>query len=521
MTHEKVSSLLARFEENHAVETYCVEGVHVWPLMRMMLGMRLVMRDGASAAGSGNAGAKTKKLYVRSRGQALRVFRKGRNVYRDLAAGLPPALQRKNHWPEREGGFPAAIVTNADRAVSWGDAWIHSVVDPLVETLEEQDLASCVWERGRSPGPRRHRPTRISELHKHAYNRASKQTPNTLNPPEGFDAFSRWMQEDLGLKIAWHEFEATIRHVLVLSRVFEAWMERAGCRFVFLDCWFTAHSLAAALAAHRRGIPAVDFQHGVHGEANVGYNFWTHAPEAGYAMMPSHFWVWGADEADSLLKDNAPSVVDAGKVLTGGNLWINQWRARRDPLMRQRSEEAAALAHGFSKTVLITLQNPVIVPPDWLPQAIRESPRDWRWLVRIHRRDTGSREALARPFLETGHPGLEIERATSLPLYALFQSCDAHITGYSSCALEALAFGIPSLLTHPSGDSVYRRYLEAGVMQRCDDAGELLSRLREGPDNGSDDRAERIREASERAFAPDAAATEAVNRLKAIAGIAD
>lgn len=504
MTHEEASQLLARFERDHAVESYTVAGVHVWPLIRMFIGIRLVM-------GGGRVGGATiaARAGTRARGIALRVFRVLRNGYRALAAKLPPGLRRENRWPERGRGFPSAIFTVADRAHPWDDAWIHNVADPLADLLKEHGLETRIWELGRSAGPRRHDPHSIVELHKHRYNVVSSRYPITLPRPAWFEEIDTFLARDCGFRIAWHEFEATIRHVLVLSEVIGAWMESAGCRLLFLDCWFTSHSMAASLAASRRGIPSVDFQHGVHGEGNVGYNRWVKAPDGGYAIMPRYYWVWGEDEADALGQDNHPGVVAAERVLAGGNLWINRWRRGGDARMREAGANAGKLREGFSRTVLVTLQTPVVAYPGWLLDAIRASPRDWRWLIRIHRRDAAEQGRIEREFLQTGHPGVEAAQASALPLYALLQQADVHVTGYSTCALEALAFGLRSMLTHPSADSVYRGYIMRGVMKRCESAGELLEQIREGAEASG----AAMRSASERAFAPEEAASAAMEIL--------
>lgn len=515
MTHEQVSKLMARFEAAHPVETYVVEGVHVWPVIRMYFGIRLLALHGgleprpAPVLDAGRiAGA------LRSR--ALRVFRALRNRYRFAAARFPEGLRRRNQWPQSPQGFQAAVITVSDRCIRWGDSWLHTVVDPLADLLEERGLKTCIWELGRSPQPRRRQPVHARELHKHEYNRVSQTLPFALPRPGWFDEIEEYFEQEHGVRIRWTEHEAIVRHILVLARVYEAWMESAGCRIVFFDCWFTALSLAAALAAHRLGIPCVDFQHGLIGRENLAYTSWTRAPREGYEVMPDLFWMWGAHEAEAALHNNAAGVIEAGKILVGGSAWINRWREGRDAEMERSCASAAALCKGFSRSILLTLQTPFSAFPDWLPEAIRRSPHDWRWLVRVHRRHPGGPQAHDREFLSLGHPGVEIREATALPLYALLRQVQVHVTGYSTCALEALAFGVPSLLTHPSGDGLYREFLESGVMKRCSSAEDVLDALK-GGFRVSPAEMER---AAGQAFAPPSEAARAMDALLGRAGLA-
>jgi hypothetical protein len=44
------------------------------------------------------------------------------------------------------------------------------------------------------------------------------------------------------------------------------------------------------------------------------------------------------------------------------------------------------------------------------------------------------------------------------------RACAWHVTGFSTCALEALAFGVPTLLFHPSGEHAFGRFVEQQVM---------------------------------------------------------
>jgi hypothetical protein len=51
-----------------------------------------------------------------------------------------------------------------------------------------------------------------------------------------------------------------------------------------------------------------------------------------------------------------------------------------------------------------------------------------------------------------------------LPLYALLRVVDLHVSSYSTCSNEALAFGKPTILLSEQGLAMFREFVEKGIM---------------------------------------------------------
>ena len=83
--------------------------------------------------------------------------------------------------------------------------------------------------------------------------------------------------------------------------------------------------MAFNLSCRRFGIPSIDIQHGVQGDYNAGYGRWLRVPVAGYELLPSIFWCWSKDEADSIEKWSQ-KVQASHKAIVGGNLFLDLWR---------------------------------------------------------------------------------------------------------------------------------------------------------------------------------------------------
>jgi hypothetical protein len=62
-----------------------------------------------------------------------------------------------------------------------------------------------------------------------------------------------------------------------------------------------------------------------------------------------------------------------------------------------------------------------------------------------------------------------------MPLYALLRHADHHVTGWSSVAYEALSFGVPTTLIHPTARQLYPDYIAHGHFRYAAE-GEALCR---------------------------------------------
>src|SRR5690606_5583780 len=104
---------------------------------------------------------------------------------------------------------------------------------------------------------------------------------------------------------------------------------------------------------------------------------------------------------------------------------------------------------------LVTLQKGIAYA-ELLQACLRKSPRHVRWLIRLHRQMSDDPTALEQRLRRSG-AAVDVVNASRLPLYALFGVATCHVTGFSTCAIEALAFGVPTLLTHESGRAAFGR----------------------------------------------------------------
>ena len=288
--------------------------------------------------------------------------------------------------------------------------------------------------------------------------------------PDWYAEFRCYSAAECGMWVEWSDLAPFLYKVRRMSECFQEWLAACRCRLLIMDCWTHLGSMAACAAASALDIRRVELQHGVQGEDHYSYSNWRRAPAEGYDVMPSHFWFWGRADADRFQRSNALPV----SLIVGGNGWLQLWSEESGlPGLEAETQRVLASTQPFRRSILVTLQ--LSVPHSHYVSLIENSPPDWCWLVRSHRseRITSDESALTA----ANHPGVNCHVANSAPLYALMKVADVHVTGFSTCALEALAFGKPSVLIHENALGLYGRFLAGGFMRFSEDTTEQLSWL--------------------------------------------
>ena len=69
----------------------------------------------------------------------------------------------------------------------------------------------------------------------------------------------------------------------------------------------------------------------------------------------------------------------------------------------------------------------------------------------------------------------EIELSTNLPIQEVLINSDIHITQYSSTSLDALDFGIKTILVDKQGKILYKNLIDSGDLFFCDNENDLAS----------------------------------------------
>ena len=447
---------IARIEERCEVTRLRRDGVSLWPLIRIALWDQALHpgRTRPPLASTRSQTALRRRLAAPTR--RWRELR-ARAPRRRFVDGLQPAdwlfLARPQDHSDSVAGLP-----------------LDRHLDPLLE-LARESWRALKLEVGAADATR------------------PRRQPSAFVPPEWLQAPPRrdplparelaalervlgeeapeWWLDRAGL-------DARVDAVRASERFFGRVLARVRPRAALFACFHADQAMGLSRACRAQGVLSVDVQHGKQGLYSGVYSHWTRVPEGGWDLLPDVFWVWGEESRENLEKWFPP---EAGvhRAVVGGHRWLGWWReghvATADGLGAALSRRIAAA----SRVVLVSLQ-PLEDPlPGALLEALRASPRDWLWLIRLHPHQRKELEAIRARLASAGSATLELDAATRAPLYALLGASHHHVTRWSSVCFEALCFDLPTTLIDPAGRELYERWIQAGRFGYATTGAELLA----------------------------------------------
>ncbi|MBN1163132.1 MAG: hypothetical protein JXB45_01000 [Candidatus Krumholzibacteriota bacterium] len=287
------------------------------------------------------------------------------------------------------------------------------------------------------------------------------QTPRDY--PEWIDLFCRWMGNNVDSSISPLYVVNHLERLYCLSRVYQAVFKNIQPQAVVIDVWYGWTYFPVTIAAHRLGIKTVDIQHGSQGRSHFAYADWFKpAPKNFYSPVPQAFWVWGETAREDMLRLNE-SFFEEERIAVVGNHWLNCWVDESLPGITAEIERVKKLSPtSGGPRILVTLQP--FADYGSLYRAMELSPDHWNWMIRFHPgMDKAQRADMTRRFYKA-RPGAVIEGVSGSLLFPQFHLVDVHLTHDSTCALEALAFGCPTVTFHQRGLQRFEEFIRKEVM---------------------------------------------------------
>lgn len=226
------------------------------------------------------------------------------------------------------------------------------------------------------------------------------------------------------------------------AEYFKKELSKTGAKRVFVVCYYDAKGLAMVKAANELNIPVIDLQHGVQGDRHMAYAKWPQSLIKS-KFLPSHFFVWNNPSFETIKEWKS----DSSKILIGGNQWV---------LDRVRKVS--------NDIILVSLQPiPDFVPEEVLSQ-IREYQGEKMWYIRLHPSQLHQINYVER-LIRDWHIAekVNVREASMLPLTALLERSTLHVTFYSSVAIEASYYNVPTYFLSLEGATMYRTMIPLGL----------------------------------------------------------
>lgn len=178
------------------------------------------------------------------------------------------------------------------------------------------------------------------------------------------------------------------------------------------------------LACKMLGITVIDVQHGINGFRHTCYSKFK-SNEISSPLLPDIFWTWSDMANRMLIKD---SFIDSGAVVVeGGNPVFSAWQERS------------------GKKILYTHQpqsKGIPIPIDEIKRVYEIKKREV--VVRPHPLHMDEAEGVIA-FFKKEKIRARLEDSRKISINESLMQTSVHVTYFSTCALDALNFGIPTV----------------------------------------------------------------------------
>lgn len=454
MKPSEVIAFINCIEERFPVDQWQVDGLLIWPLLRIELCFRLDDFIVSSEA------KPSRSLWTKVYGVAG-----GWGKY------LGAFLADHGHNESKDASAAGAVFLSHTtcRTFPVAGEWYDAFCAPVAELLETLGLSRYVFEyapRDEYRIPRRDRSRFIQPQLSWLAVRNQLMWPDArrFEGEESFREFAEFFRRSCPGVAPPDPVRVRKRASLIRATAdyFKARLKRLSPRIGFVVTYYTNVGMAFCLACRELGIPSVDIQHGVQGELHPAYGRWHRVPAAGYDLLPSRFWCWSGDDA-RVISEWSGSVCRWHEPFVGGNPLLGLFQQDDNELVRQFDRRILSITpqEPPSLKVLVTLQTGRGVP-ELLREVMAAAPPSWFWWVRLHPAMMAEREAIRDRLGEFPAHRMNLDDATELPLYALLRHVDVHLTESSSTVIEADRFGVPSVICHETGEELFAGLVAAG-----------------------------------------------------------
>ncbi|MFA6129454.1 MAG: hypothetical protein WC731_00525 [Candidatus Omnitrophota bacterium] len=479
MKPSEIINIITSIEDNFPVDTWVVKGIHVWPLLRIELKSKIfeAYHLPVSRNVSKNSGfLKIKKLLFLCKNAA----KYGWNYLLDYS-----------HNDKVNRRCEAVFLSYSLHRSLLNGKWYDRCCDPLISAMEELGKKCFLFEVEEGSPDYDYRIPRfkpsvyikgyIDYVKIKQFFLRGKSQSKEVNL-KGFAEFIGYLKEKQ-IKIKYPQINNLIFRVSVILELAEYFIKAFGIlkpQVAFVaDYYSTIERFAYILACRKMEIPCIDIQHGAGCEDySVAYARWKKVPKEGYELLPTIFWCWGKREAEVIRQWNS-NVSDFHYPFVGGNPWLDLWNNKSGEPTKSYNEKIAKLKNRINKPYFILFTLDLFFGiPDWFAKVIQLSSDEFYWWIRIHPAQVSQRKRIEDELKKYNLTNIELDYATSLPLPALLQHCDIHVTGVSSSSIEALYFGVPTIVTHKDAQETYSELIAAGKISQAYTTEDLMKMIR-------------------------------------------
>lgn len=467
--------LINEIENKIPVDKWVINGISIWPLVRIQLYFDLFY-----GYVSDSSDGKNKNLPVlQNLSRALKVIQGTAKYYYGYFGD-------KSHNSRPNSPADVVFLSSGVNRLFLGDSWYDKFFDPLIEHLREMKRFPLMMELSHEYHVPRHSPSifiqphldRIAIRNLFLARKGSCCEENLMK----FSDIAGILKEKK-LNIGIPDLTEIRRQVVLIhaySEYFKTILRRVKPLLGFTVCYFSLSGMAFNRACRELGITSVEMQHGVQDDHHPAYARWNRIPISGYDMLPARFWCWSQSEANAIDKWNK-SVSQWHRPIVGGNPWVEVWQSGEADFISYYDQKVKKIKHAQNSSlhVLLTLQAGLsdFGNVENIIQSIKRTQYSWRWWIRLHPTALRDKDKIKTMLTQNNISEVEIEGATTLPLYSLLRNVDVHITYSSATIIEAESFGVPSVVTSEYGSEFFPDQIAEGWVLKAYTSEEIIKAI--------------------------------------------
>ena len=264
-----------------------------------------------------------------------------------------------------------------------------------------------------------------------------------------------------------NQLKKSIKDYLISKNNSREFLEKfTSLKKIFLPSWYFPDMMGIISSAKQLDISTIEVQHGKQGKFQAAYSGWNFFPDKGFLNMPDNFWCWGKISVENILKSSPKRLFH--KPILGGYAWPIWYKtfSRKHSFYEKKTKKINLLftlqgAQGATNSQLL---------PDGLFELInhyqniynKTSIKIFEIKIRLHPNCIENNLIYLKTRLGSLFYSDLISYSSKLSgcFYDDLFWSNHHLTYFSSCAIEALIFGIKSAVYGNESYKIYKDEIE-------------------------------------------------------------
>ena len=463
--------ILNEVEERFPVDQWMIDGIHIWPLIRLDLAG--VITNYYMFPG----------FYNKKNNSSLII-----KILREMKINLHFVYAYFKDFRNNARAKKSDVVFLSD-GISFSyliDSWYEKFCDPFINKCRSNGVSCLLMTPLNEYFIPRHTPSMFIQPYLDIIRVTNLFVSNNYDFGEGrltdFENFVHFA-EYKNLSKFLPDMKRIKRELTMIKKYEEFYsgiLKRSKPQLAFLVSYYNLEGMAFNATCRKLGIPSVDIQHGLQGDLHWAYGRWNNVPETGYELLPKFFWVWNDFEAEAIKKWSC-ALSQWHKPIVGGNLFLDLWKSSEEDEIGEyydKQIEKAKRGREHLIHILYTVGYEEVEKLEIIFEVVRRTESLCYWWLRVHPGKLKERTFFKKLVRENRILNGEVDLATDLPLYALLRQMDLHLTFYSSSVFEAKDLGVPSVVVGDYAKELFSDHISSGWALPADTPEEIISGIK-------------------------------------------